>query len=216
MGQTRSTETGTRGSAEGWLLGAYKSLVESGIDAVRISPLSQRLKLSRTSFYWFFNDRDTLLAALLDRWRDKNTRNLIARAEAYAENICEAIFNVFDCWFDTQLFDARFEFAVRSWAQQSQDVRAEVNRADALRVEALKGLFLRFGYALPSADARARTVYLTQIGYISMGTKEDLATRMTRIPQYVEVFTGRAPRGRDVDRFFARHGHVPANGDRSV
>ena len=40
------------------------------------------------------------------------------------------------------------------------------------------------------ADVRARTVYLVQIGYITMQVKEDLATRMKRIPHYVEVFTG--------------------------
>ena len=124
MRQAASSEPGTRGSAEGWLAGAYQSLVELGVDAVRISPLSERLNLSRTSFYWFFKDRDALLVALLDRWRGGNTRNLIARTDAYAESIVEATFNVCDCWFDADLFDSKFEFAIRSWAQQSADVRA--------------------------------------------------------------------------------------------
>ncbi|TIU62034.1 MAG: TetR/AcrR family transcriptional regulator, partial [Mesorhizobium sp.] len=53
----------------------------------------------------------------------------------------------------------------------------------------------------------ARTIYLVQIGYISMQTKEDLAIRMKRIPGYVEIFTGQAPHKRELDRFFARHGY---------
>ena len=41
-------------------------LLESGVDSVRISPLAKKLGLSRTSFYWFFKDREELLAALVD------------------------------------------------------------------------------------------------------------------------------------------------------
>jgi len=145
---------------------------------------------------------------LIKQWRDKNTLNFIARTAAYAESIAEATFNVFDCWFDANLFDSRFEFAVRSWAQQSPAVQDEINLADGARIEALKQMFVRFDYAPHAADVRARTIYLTQIGYISTKTHEDLATRMTRIPDYVEVFTGRVPQKQEVNRFFARHGHV--------
>lgn len=70
-------DTGWRGSIDGWLEAAYDALLEGGVDAVKILPLAKRLKLSRTSFYWFFRDREELLAALIARWRDKNTGNLI-------------------------------------------------------------------------------------------------------------------------------------------
>jgi AcrR family transcriptional regulator len=129
MRPSKKSETGWRGSREGWLEAAYESLLESGVDAVRILPLSKRLGLSRTSFYWFFRDRDALLAALIDRWRAKNTGNLVKRAESYAESIAEAILNVFDCWLDPSLFDSRFEFAVRSWAHQSPEVASVSTRS---------------------------------------------------------------------------------------
>ena len=66
-------DSGWRGSQEGWLEAAYESLLDSGVDSVKILPLAKRLNLSRTSFYWFFKDRDELLAALLTKWREKNT-----------------------------------------------------------------------------------------------------------------------------------------------
>ena len=181
------------------------------MEAVKIQPLAKKLKLSRTSFYWFFEDREQLLAALIARWRDKNTGNLVSQSEAYAETVVEAILNVFDCWLDRALFDSQFEFAVRSWAIQSSDILAEVNAADQVRIEALTRMFVRFGFSDVTADVRARTLYLTQIGYISMQTAEDVATRLTRIPDYVEIFTGKAPRQRELDRFFARHGQAPSN-----
>lgn len=197
---------GWRGSPELWLGAAQDILLESGVDAVKILSLAQKLKLSRTSFYWFFHDREALLAALLVRWRDKNTGNLVSRTRAYADSVAEAMLNVIDCWLDPGLFDARFEFAVRSWALSAPGVLEEVHKADHERIAALGAMLTRFGDDPARADVRARTIYLTQIGYISMQAEEDLATRMARIPAYVEIFTGQAPEPREIARFHARHG----------
>lgn len=205
-----TNDSGWRGSHEGWLEAAYEALLESGVESVKILPLAKRLNLSRTSFYWFFKDREELLGALITRWREKNTGNLVARSEAYAESVAEAMLNVFDCWVDKALFDSPFEFAVRSWALQSEEILEEVRRADQTRLEALSRMFMRFGFEEAAADVRARTTYLVQIGYISMQSSEDIPTRMKRIPEYIAIYTGAAPHQRELDRFFARHGYRPA------
>ena len=208
--KTKAQDAGWRGSVDGWLDAAYDALKESGVDAVRVMPLAKRLNLSRTSFYWFYEDREQLLAALLARWRDKNSGGLIAQCEGYAESICEAILNVFECWLNPELFDSQFEFAVRSWALQSPEILEEVQRADQARLAALSAMFMRFGFEEAAADVRARTTYLVQIGYISMQSSEDIPTRMKRIPEYIAIYTGAAPHQRELDRFFARHGYRPA------
>lgn len=203
-------DSGWRGSPELWLDAAYGALIEGGVDAVKIQPLARRLKLSRTSFYWFFRDREELLQALVARWRDKNTGSIVRQSGAYADSIAEAMLNVFDCWHDSALFDSQFEFAVRSWALQSPEILAEVREADRIRLDALSRMLVRFGHDPDAADVAARTVYLTQIGYISMQAEETTAERMARIARYVAIFTGRKPRQRELDRFFARHGFVPS------
>lgn len=207
-----SSPTGWRGSSELWLTAAQTALLEGGVDAVRIQPLARQLQLSRTSFYWFYQSREELLAALLGRWRDRNTGSLVQRAAAYAESVAEAMLNVIDCWLDPDLFDARFEMAVRSWALQSDDVLDAVRRADADRLEALTAMMVRFGADPALADVRARATYLTQIGYITMQTVEQTETRMARIPAYVEIFTGTPPSPRELARFHARHGYTPGAG----
>lgn len=204
----KAQDAGWRGSVDVWLDAAYDALKESGIDAVRVMPLAKQLGLSRTSFYWFFEDREQLLDALLSRWREKNTGSLVQQCENYAESISEAILNVFECWLNPQLFDSQFEFAVRSWAMQSAEVSAEIARADDTRINALTGMFRRFGYDEEAADVRARTLYLTQIGYISMKTTEDVVVRFRRIPHYVGVFTGKALKRRELDRFYGKFGYA--------
>jgi AcrR family transcriptional regulator len=202
-------DTGWRGSPEVWLDAAYEALIEGGLDAVKILPLANRLKLARTSFYWFFKDREELLAALADRWESKNTGWLVAATQAYADSEAEAMLNVIGCFLDPSAFDTKFEFAVRSWALQSPEIMERLNAADRDRIAALTAMLGRWGHEPLDADVRARTVYLVQIGYISMQVQESLAERMRRIPAYVEIYTGRRPEPRELARFHARFGYLP-------
>ncbi|MDD2066579.1 TetR/AcrR family transcriptional regulator [Pseudomonas sp. 25571] len=206
---SKPPELAARGSLESWLNAAYETLKESGVDAVRVLPLAKKLNLARTSFYWYFEDREALLAALIEQWKRKNTSNLVSHSQAYAASISEAILNVFDCWLNSELFDSQFEFAMRSWALQSEQVAAEIVEADALRMQALKQMFDRFGFSEDAAATRARSIYLAQIGYISMKTYEPLALRMRFIPEYLRIFTGVEPEAHELERFYQRNGFVP-------
>jgi hypothetical protein len=66
-------------------------------------------------------------------------------------------------------------------------------------------MFRRFGFDATEADTRARTIYLTQVGYIAMRAEETLDERLLRIPAYALTFTGRAPRATEIAAFRARH-----------
>ncbi len=191
---------------EAWLTAAYEVLTAQGVEAVKIMPLAKRLDVSRTSFYWHFKDRDALLEAMIRYWEDKNTGTLVARTEAYAENVFEAVFNLFDCWLDPDLFDSRLDLAIRNWARSDPALQARLDRADARRQRAMTDMLIRFGYEPQEAEIRALTMIYTQIGYISMQVDEDPALRLARMPSYMEVFTGQKPAQKDIDRFMARHG----------
>lgn len=202
---TGEQESGWRGSRELWLEAAYQLLVEGGIDNVRILSLAKMLKLSRTSFYWFFKDREALLDALLLLWQEKNTSALLHQAQASAASLADATLNLFDCWLDNKLFDSIFEHAIRSWGVQSPAVAQALKEADTLRMEAIKRMFIRHGSEPLVADVRSRALYLTQIGYISMNTQEDTATRLLRVPSYVAIFSGTLPSQQELESFQQRH-----------
>lgn len=201
------TDSGWRGSKELWLGAAYQVLLESGVDNVRILTLAKMLKLSRTSFYWFFKDREALLEALLQLWQEKNTTALLRQAGTDAQSLSEATLNLFDCWLDRDVFDSSFEHAVRSWGVQSPAVALALSEADATRLEAIKSMFIRHGCEPLLADVRSRALYLTQIGYISLNTNEDVAVRMQRVPSYVAIFSGTLPSARELDHFHQRHSY---------
>ena len=204
--------SGWRGSRDVWLAAAKQALLDTGLDAVKIQPLASRLNIARTSFYWFFRDRNALLEALLDEWEAKNTGAFVEACGAYAETVTEAVLNLIAVFYDEAVFEPRLDFALRGWAHQSDAVTGRVQAADERRLAAIRGMFERFGYTSDDADVRARAVYLVQIGYIAMQVQESLATRMSRVVRYVEIFSGRSPTASELARFHARVKFAPAEG----
>jgi len=167
-----TSSTRQRGSKDLWLNAAYNLLILEGIDAVKIMPLAKKLNLTRTGFYWFFDDIAELHSAMIGRWESKNTGHLVDRCNAQASNICEALFNLMDCWLDQTLFDAPLDLAIRNWARVDTALGYRLNEADNRRIDAVVGMFTRHGFSAEQADVRGLTVIYTQIGYISMDVKE--------------------------------------------
>mmetsp|Transcript_23933 Transcript_23933/g.43599 ORF Transcript_23933/g.43599 Transcript_23933/m.43599 type:complete len:223 (+) Transcript_23933:884-1552(+) len=177
---------------EDWLNIARDVLVHHGVAEVKILTLSERLKVSRSSFYWYFQNRGDLLVALLNEWETRNTATLKAYCDRRAQSITEALCNFFRCFVDPALFDTGLDFAVREWSRRDDGLRARVHAADAARLDAVTRMFARFDYAPAEADARARILYFMQLGYHALEVREPMDIRMGRVGPYMEGFTGRA------------------------
>jgi len=173
-----------------WLNAALAALKQGGVEAVKVAELAAQMQVSRSSFYWYFENRTGLLDALLDHWEAANTAAIAAQAAASAATITEACCNIFRCNVDPDLFDERLDFAVRAWAQQSVKVDRRMRAADAARIDALASMFTRFDYLDREALARARVIYYMQLGYDGSGLKETIEDRLTLVPEYVFIYTG--------------------------
>ena len=201
-----------KATREDWLDLALSVLAVEGVANVTVLNLSERLEVSRSSFYWYFKNRDELLDALLDRWDRLNTRSIVNEANERAATVNEAVCNVFRCWVNPAIFSPRLDFAVREWARRSASVRRSLDRSDRVRTEALKALFVRFGYDDEDALVRARVLYYMQIGYYALDLKEPIEARLNLTPHYLKAFTGLAPTEAEVEAlraYAARHAHVP-------
>ncbi|MEY2753678.1 MAG: hypothetical protein RJB65_36 [Actinomycetota bacterium] len=191
----------TRVTREEWLAAARSALVTDGVEHVRVAVLADRLGVARSSFYWYFADRDELLAALLDEWEQHNTASLVEHCERPSDSITEAMYAVFECWADPRLFDVGLEFAVREWARRDPDVRERIAAADVVRLSAIAALHRRHGYSRAEADVRARVQYHSQIGLYALGVEESHDERLRMVAGYVKVFTGIEPAPTETRRF---------------
>ncbi len=186
-----------------WFAIALDTLVSEGVERVKVLTLTEKLGASRSSFYWFFKNRDDLLAQLLALWEEKNTAAIVARAGRPAASITAAVLNVFECWIATEIFDVHLDQAVRDWARNDPKVAAAVKAADDARVEALRAMFQAQGYPPGEDFIRARVLYLTQIGYYAVGAAEKMETRLAYVQHYLMALTGRHASEEELARFIA-------------
>ncbi|MEM9317427.1 MAG: TetR/AcrR family transcriptional regulator [Pseudomonadota bacterium] len=183
---------------EDWLAQARDLLISHGVTQVKILLLAEAMGVSRSSFYWYFKDRAELLGALLDSWATDNSAGILAMAARPAPTITAAVCNIFRCVIEPDLYNMPADFAVRAWARSDADVAAKVAHTDAMRLDALSQMFARHGFDPREAETRAYVLYYMQIGYDFAMQDEPVATRIARIPHYLQVFTGQVPRAEEV------------------
>lgn len=186
-----------------WVNVAMDVLVSDGVEQVKVLGLSERLGVSRSSFYWYFKSRQDLLDGLLDHWQRTNTAALVAQAEAPAETITGAVCNVFRCVVNPKLFSSALDFAIRDWARRSGAVRRVLDLSDQRRVGALAAMFERYDYPEVEALTRARVLYYMQIGYEAADLRETWEERIAYVPSYLLIFTGREPLPEEIEEFRA-------------
>lgn len=184
-----------------WLEAALDILVGDGISEVKVLTLSARLGVSRSSFYWYFESREDLHAALLDHWEATNTGILLRHLNQPAGSITEATCNFFLCLLDPGGFDYQLDFAIREWARRDEAVHLRVAAGDEARLSAFREMFLRFGYPPADADIRARVIYFQQIGYYALDLRESVDTRLSRVADYTRAFTGVTPPATEIEQF---------------
>lgn len=186
-----------------WLNVARDVLIAEGVGEVKVLALAGRLGVSRSSFYWYFGSRAELLEALLDDWEARNTAPILHHCALPAETITAALCNFFRCFVDERIFDAHLDFAVREWSRRDPSLRARVDAADSARLKAITAMYSSHRYPEAEADIRARILYFMQIGYHALELREDLDLRMSRLPGFLEHFTGRPPSRPEVEAFAA-------------
>jgi AcrR family transcriptional regulator len=197
-----------------WLDRALSVLEIEGVARVTVLNLSERLGVSRSSFYWYFKNREDLFDALLARWEELNTRSIMTQAEAPAASINEAVCNVFRCWINPGIFSPRLDFAIREWARGSPKVRKALDHSDAERTAAIQAMFERFAYREQDALVRARVLYYMQIGYYALDIREPIEARLALTPHYLKAITGVAASEADIESLRAYAGKLADSFDR--
>jgi AcrR family transcriptional regulator len=148
-----------------WIEAGLKALARDGVDAVRVERLAERLCVTKGSFYWHFQDRGTLLAALLEAWEKRATGAIIEAVEAKGGDSRTRLTKLFTIVSEA---DGRLDRAVRHWAVQDVTAKTAIAAVDRRRLDYLVSLFSEIGFKPAEAVARARLVYHALIGQFMM------------------------------------------------
>lgn len=146
---------------EDWLRTAEDLLVDKSVDGVRVDVLAKTMQVTRGSFYWHFVDRDDLLGRLLDRWRLRQTEQVIAAHDrqgvAPAEVLRELL--LLPDRGQSARRGGAIELAIRAWARRDERARRVVDEVDSMRLRYMEQIFRRLGLTADLARHRAFLLY---------------------------------------------------------
>ncbi len=149
-----------------WIKAGLKALAQQGVEAVRVEPLAETLRVTKGSFYWHFKDRQALLSELLATWQARATSDIIEQVEANGGAAQTRLVTLFTLVGHA---DGKLDRAIRGWASHDAAARKVLDQVDRQRHDYLVSLFAGVGFAPDAAHARARLVYHALIGHFMMG-----------------------------------------------
>jgi AcrR family transcriptional regulator len=172
----RTSQSRQRLSRQDWIDAAIDRLVNKGVDAVRVEPLAAEIGVSRGSFYWHFKSRRELLDAILDSWRERQTRRIMERIRL--DRNLEPVRRVAKLRMlpprsRLSAKAAAFELAVRAWALRDKPARRIVDQVDGERVKFTTSLLI--DATMPEGEVE----YWALIGYAYTLGESLLRTNMT-------------------------------------
>lgn len=148
---------------EDWTGAALDALAEGGLGAVAIEPLAGRLKATKGSAYWHFQNRDALIEATLERWEREHTDAVIKIVEEGTGEPEERLRRLFGAVLTAEQ-PARVELALQASVDHPL-VAAALRRVTERRLNYLAGLFGELGLTAAQARRRAllsHSIYLGQ------------------------------------------------------
>lgn len=155
----------TRLDREAWLDGAFRLLAAGSVDDVKIEPLAKSLGVTKGSFYWHFDDRPSLLKALLDRWSYMDTERIIELVEEPGpDDPVEALKRLTTLTLGTVSEFDGVEVAVRTWAATDAGAAEATKAVDERRLGYVTDLLVAAGVPAEEAGGRADLLYRVVIG----------------------------------------------------
>lgn len=150
---------------DAWALAATDVLADEGIAGLRVEVLAKRLKVTKGSFYWHFQDRRDLLTAVLEVWKDGRIRDILKQTRAQPGRELEQIYHVIDVYSASRSRrGAMIELAVRDWARRDAEAAAIVAEVDDIRLRCARDLFLACGVPMEEASSRCMLLYAYVFG----------------------------------------------------
>ncbi|MBK9447700.1 MAG: TetR/AcrR family transcriptional regulator [Betaproteobacteria bacterium] len=167
--KTRSSAARTQLDRNDWIEAAIEVLADQGVAGLRVEVLAKNFGVTKGSFYWHFKDRQDLLNAVLQEWKEGRLRDIEKQSTAVPGKELEQIHHVIDVYSAVRNRKGiSIELAVRDWARHDPTISAVVEEVDSYRLECTRKLFVTLGLSDDEARARSLLVFAYVFGHSLM------------------------------------------------
>ena len=128
---------------EDWILAALEAMRGGGIEAIRVERLAKDLDVSKSGFYYHFEDRDDLLAELLRFWDESSTNAVLTDLELLQMPPRERLIRLSERLIVEDL--ARYDAAIFAWATIDSRARLAVAKVMQTRSDYIRNILRECG-----------------------------------------------------------------------
>jgi AcrR family transcriptional regulator len=144
---------------ENWIESGIDVLARDGLGGLRIEVLAKRCGVTKGSFYWHFKDRQDLLTAILEYWKEGRIRDIEKTTSVTPGREREQLHFAIEVYGASRNRKGMaIELAVRDWARRDPQAATFVEAVDLYRLECTRKLFVAAG--MTDAEAKSRSLLL--------------------------------------------------------
>ena len=148
-----------------WIEAAIDVLAREGIAGLRVEVLAKRCGVTKGSFYWHFKDRQALLDAVLERWKEGRIRDIEKTTSVLPGKEDEQLHYAIEVYGASRNRKGMsIELAIRDWARHDKQAAQIVEAVDLYRLECTRRLFVAAGMSDAEAKGRSLLLYACVFG----------------------------------------------------
>lgn len=147
-----------------WVAAGLDALERDGVAGVAAAPLARTLGVTRGSFYWHFDSRQDLLAAVVERWEREHSDDILDALQGVADPAARLRLLIERAVQKPPSFFVRLLDA----ADAEPVVAAALQRSATRRREVMAAALRELGMAPAEARHRALLTYTSYVGLARM------------------------------------------------
>jgi len=140
----KKQKSNTRVKKADWLEKALEVLENDGIDEVKIERLARELRVSRSGFYWHFENRQALIRDMIEYWGEEFTSVVASNSKIINADPRERLYIIMKMILENDL--TRFDLPMRTSAEKDPVAMDLVNRVYQMRLDFLRSTFVDMGF----------------------------------------------------------------------
>lgn len=136
-----------------WLQAAMEVLSQKGVDSLSVEGLARDLGISKSGFYWHFQNRQDLLVQLLDYWGHELTEVVTSNQQLLELEPRQRLVTTAEMIMKYDL--TRYDSAFRQWAKRDPIALRAIKKVNQLRLAFTKKAMSELGYTGDDLEMRA-------------------------------------------------------------
>ena len=186
----RSGHPTGRVSKQQWMRAALDALVVRGVEGVRITELARTLSISKSGFYWHFDNRDHLLQEMTSFWINEYSQQIISEVLEQDEPLKKRLLKLVQLIREKKA--GKFDLAFTSWAKRDPSVHLILDQVRDMRIGFLKSLLATDFSSDAELNARAHLFVVYFSWSEVMFRKSGTALEDEPLDTILEIISGKA------------------------